>query len=241
MAFSLERYKAATEGFSAPGKTNRFGIQLGGLGHLGYYAARRAWGSLFQKRLADASDATNPLFAVPAALSDDHVSASRLFANRHAMIASLDKNLVWAEVGTWEGAFARDILATCAPSELHLFDLDFARTVEKGYIRESDTVRFHKGASAEMLASFPDAYFDVIYIDGDHALIGVCRDADVALRKIKPNGALIFNDYIAFSHLELFPYGTVPVVNSLCHDHGWGLAGFALHPKMYCDVMLRRR
>lgn len=241
MRFSLDRFKAETNSLQSGTPHGRFGVHLSSQLHLVYYAFRRIWTKLVSRRLRDEADLTNPLFVVPAKLENIHVENARLFANRYDMLAGLPKSLVWAEIGTWEGEFSAFIQQNCNPKELHLFDIDFQRTRDKGHIKEAADVAFHQGPSADQLALLPDASFDVIYIDGDHSLRGVARDADVALRKIKPDGLLIFNDYIRFDYVEMFPFGTVPVVNSLCVDHNYEVAGFAFHNKMYCDIMLRKR
>ena len=101
-------------------------------------------------------------------------------------------------------------------------------------------VRLHLGDSSTELAKLPDRYFDWIYIDGDHSLEGVRRDAAVAAAKIKPDGVLVFNDYTVWSVLEFTDYGIVPVVNELLASGEWEMVYIALHPLMYCDVAIRR-
>ena len=59
-------------------------------------------------------------------------------------------------------------------------------------------------------------------------------------RALKPDGLLVFNDYIMFSQADMRPFGIVPVVNSLCVDEGWEIVGFALQKKLYCDVEARQ-
>jgi hypothetical protein len=59
--------------------------------------------------------------------------------------------------------------------------------------------------------------------------------------KLKSDGLLIFNDYIYYSHIDMLPYGVVPVVNAFCVEDNWEMAAFAFQYKMYCDVAIRRR
>ncbi len=63
----------------------------------------------------------------------------------------------------------------------------------------------------------------------------------MALRKIKPDGMVVFNDYIFWSHEEMAPYGVVAVVNEICIEQKLAWAYFALSDSMYCDVALYRR
>lgn len=62
----------------------------------------------------------------------------------------------------------------------------------------------------------------------------------MALRKIKLDGIVVFNDYILWSHEEMVPYGVVAAVNEICIEHNLAWVYFALNDSMYCDVALRR-
>ena len=81
----------------------------------------------------------------------------------------------------------------------------------------------------------------MIYIDGDHTLEGVRRDAFAAIDKLNDDGILIFNDYIMCDYTQNIPYGVMHVVNDLCVNHGWKINGFTLLNHMFCDVSLERR
>jgi predicted O-methyltransferase YrrM len=154
----------------------------------------------------------------------------------------LPKCGVIAEVGVHQGVNARTILEGARPRELHLIDRTFSNLqealIEPG-LRDG-IVRLYEQDSASALASFPDEYFDWIYVDGNHYYPGVKRDIEQAKRKVKPSGLLVFNDYIVFSHAEFVFYGVVPAVNELCVEDGWGFRFFALAPHMYCDVAVAR-
>ena len=100
----------------------------------------------------------------------------------------------------------------------------------------------HVGDSAEILATLPERHFDVIYIDGDHSLEGVRRDADAAARVLKPDGFLVFNDSVLFDYIDChhYDYGIIHVVNELCVRHGWRVEYLALEAGMNCDTCVRR-
>jgi hypothetical protein len=136
-------------------------------------------------------------------LTQDKIEGCRMFADRFTMLNSslFPAGLVWAEVGVDKGAFSREILARTNPSKLHLIDLAPDRLERANIASALDrgVAEMHAGDSAEQLASFPDAYFDVIYIDGDHYYDGVKRDIAAARSKIKAHGLLVFNDYAAWS------------------------------------------
>src|SRR5437764_13653284 len=57
----------------------------------------------------------------PALLADCRVCASR-----NDLVKNLPHGGRIAEVGTFRGVFARSLLPTCDPAELHLIDFDFS-------------------------------------------------------------------------------------------------------------------
>ena len=91
------------------------------------------------------------------------------------------------------------------------------------------------------LPKYPDGYFNMIYIDGDHEYEGVKIDADLAKQKLNNDGVLIFNDYIMYDHIAGIDYGVIPVVNELVVNEGWEVIGFALNMWMFCDIAIRRK
>lgn len=181
------------------------------------------------------------LFDVPARLSQAAVNDGRLFADRVEALQFFDRGGRVAEVGTQAGWYAQRILDCVAPDELHLFDLDFGLLQkERPELAACHNVTIHKGDSSDMLARLPDFYFDWIYVDGDHNIAGVKRDAAVAVRKIRQDGILVFNDYTPWSIMELNDYGVMPVVNDLIQSGEWRVVYFTFHQHMYCDIAIRR-
>jgi predicted O-methyltransferase YrrM len=161
----------------------------------------------------------------------------RMCASRFDLVEALPRGGSVAEVGSYKGEFARHILATCNPADLHLIDLDFS--VLDPAVAQDDRVRLHQGFSHEVLASFPDQHFDWIYIDADHSYAGAIRDANAAAAKVKPGGFLVFND---FAHMDPFlgAYGVHRAVVDFALDRRWPFAWFAYDPMALYDVALRR-
>lgn len=186
-------------------------------------------------------DRPRPVFKKAPRVPQAALDPCRLLADREALLARLPKQAVCAEVGTQEGRFADAILRIAQPREFHVIDIDLSQVESASTLSANPTVILHEQDSADCLAGFPDRYFDWIYIDADHAYPAVRRDADIALRKLKDDGFLVFNDYIFWSHEQMLPYGVVTAVNELCIEHDLAFVYFALHRSMYCDVALRRR
>ena len=112
----------------------------------------------------------------------------RVCASRRELATKFPRGARIAEVGTFRGAFARHILNACAPAELHVIDLDLSQLDPA--IAKDARVRVHSGASHRVLAGFPDAHFDWIYIDADHSYEGLLRDANAAAIRPRPAPAI---------------------------------------------------
>jgi hypothetical protein len=199
--------------------------------------------SLCNELRAALKDTGNSFFNFGDVVVDDAVTGCRVFANRHAAIESLPKGGIVAEVGTQTGHFANHIFTVAQPKKLHLFDLSmewFDTTLLLEPIRRK-SVEIHLGDSSTELGKFPAEHFDWIYIDGDHSLPGVTKDIAQAVRRVKRNGFLVFNDYTTWSPLEACNYGVLKAVNELVNSGEWEFVYLALHPWGYHDAALRRR
>lgn len=195
------------------------------------------------------------------ALRAEHVAGARLFATRQDMVQALGipARAVISEIGVAEGNFSEFLLETLDPSVFVAFDLFdlhvsmtkynelFAgRTHQEFYsdrldrFRDRTEIEIHQGDSSANLRAITDKKFDMIYIDGDHRLEGVIRDMEASIPLLKDGGILIFNDYIIHDYYANMRYGVVEVVNDLCVNHGWRVAGFALQKGMFCDIALVR-
>jgi hypothetical protein len=170
-----------------------------------------------------------------------HVETCRVVHCREALLDVVPKGGAVAEIGVEAGYFARTIVQRCKPREYHGFDLCTSQVrFDLFPTLKAQHIHFHNGPSAAMLAEFPDAFFDMIYVDGDHSYRGALSDAQVAVTKLAPNGLLVFNDYLTWSPLDRTEYGVMRVVSKLCHEHDFVFAAMALHPVGYHDVALKR-
>jgi len=130
---------------------------------------------------------------------------------------------VYAEVGVYKGDFSQRTLEVARPSKLHLIDpwrlqtseVDDTSLYGKGRGVSQDNmdaiydgvskrfegpikagvVLLHRATSLEAAATFPEGYFDFIYIDGDHLYDAVKADLHAYFPKVKPGGYLADDDY----------------------------------------------
>lgn len=198
------------------------------------------------------------------ALSSEHVAGAALFADRVDALDVVPSGGRVAEIGVAFGDFTEVMLRRLEPRSFDAFDLFDLHEIDELWGRPmaewlegrshrahyearfadaiaAGTFHVHEGDSATEMAVQPDESYDLIYVDGDHHLDGVRRDAEVAVRKVAADGILVFNDYVMADHLVGDRYGVVPVVNDLCVNHGWGVIAFALQRDLFCDIALRRR
>ncbi len=199
---------------------------------------QREWSERIQPT---ASTKPSEVFDVADRVPEVAVRDARVFGSRSTTLKCFPIRGVIAEIGTQAGHFARRILDQVDPERLHLFDLEFDTLRSSNPDVAADPrVELHLGDSSAILEQQPDGSFDLIYIDGDHAIDGVRRDTACAIRKVKAEGLLVFNDYTVWSPLEMTDYGVVPVVNALLVSGDWQVVYLALHPLMYCDIAISR-
>ncbi len=204
--------------------------------------------------------APEPGIASPG-LDRRHVEGARLFATREDMLAAMRfaAGGVVAEIGVARGDFSAFILDRLAPTTFVAFDIFtmhenpiiwgqpseilFEGKTQLDFYRhrfaDRSEVVVEEGESHITLARYPDRSFDLIYVDGAHDYEGVKRDADLARRKIKDDGVVIFNDYI-MQDMVGAPYGVVRTVNELLVSENWRVIGFAFQRDMFCDIACAR-
>jgi hypothetical protein len=187
----------------------------------------------------------------PTTLASEHVSTdARLYATRDDLIADLSKcghvkpGSSIAEVGVAFGDFSKVLIRTLQPASFSAFDIfkfheeeyvfgrltklelnglphkiHYERMMQSTF--PSVRIAVYEGDGAANMDRILDASLDLIYIDANHDISHVERDTCVSLRKIKPTGVIIFNDYIMTDHLSDRPYGVVQIANDVIAKQGW--------------------
>lgn len=140
---------------------------------------------------------------------------------RAQLLSLVPSRAVIAEIGVHLGEFSKKILKATQPKKLVLIDpwkiFDDPVHASSWYGTRADQEemdRRHQGVldmfeaeiaagqvevmralSAEAAANFPDEYFDLVYVDGDHAYEGVSADLRLYFPKLKRGGLLAGDDY----------------------------------------------
>ena len=162
----------------------------------------------------------------------------QLLADRIEMLRRLPQGGIVAEIGTYQGDFARAILDIMAPEKLLLADVTFSLC--RSDVLADPRVERHEGLSVPFLQSCADASFDMIYVDADHGYEAVRADIVAAAPKVKPGGFLIFND---FARIIRPGFGVLGVHQAVCEfavASGWKVAYFCLQGEALYDIALRR-
>jgi hypothetical protein len=115
-------------------------------------------------------------------------------------------NPVCAEIGTWVGKNAEMMLDLDPTMTLHCIDAYTNVGVTEDYSegqpeevkakakarleRFGDRIKFVYQQSEVAYSTYPDEYFDYIYIDGDHSYWGAYRDMRTWWPKVKKGGLM---------------------------------------------------
>lgn len=168
--------------------------------------------------LVGASPAAQYKIAVTPETEALRVKAPKRHKNRIRMLERMPKNGRCAEIGVWNGGFSGVILEVTQPRELTLIDPwellsgqdegewthkkhqnhEFMQGMYTNVARNYahlPNVKISKGFSAEVLETFPDNYFDWLYIDGNHLYEFVRKDVEIAFRKVRTGGIIAGDDF----------------------------------------------
>jgi len=142
---------------------------------------------------------------------------------RRFLLEMLPKESVGAEIGVHTGGFSQRLLEVVNPKELRLIDpwkhessATYREALYGGKVKNgqnemdkrysdvcarfdqeirAERVKIHRGYSTNILAQFPDEYFDWVYIDGNHLYEYVKNDIELSFRKTKVGGYITGDDY----------------------------------------------
>lgn len=199
-------------------------------------------------------------------IPQEKMKYAKAYANRVCALELIPKGGVVAEVGVAYGDFSKIMMGKLKPKKIIAIDYfngnnpggdfwgrndfnDSGLTHYEWYSREfsseisSGFMEVRQGLSWDVLETFPNEYFDFIYLDACHSYDSVKKDVDVITKKIKDGGIITFNDYTMYNfytdplNSEGY-YGVANVVNELICNTNSIVLGLALERCLSMDLIL---
>jgi hypothetical protein len=167
-------------------------------------------------------------------LERKHIKNVKILFDREELLSQMPKDSVCAEIGVNRGEFSQKILSIVHPKTLHLIDAwgdptryhDELKVEVRNRFKEeiaSEQVIVDVGFSTDILKTFPDHYFDWVYLDTDHTYKTTKDELDILKTKVKLNGVIAGHDYTLGNWVTGFRYGVVEAVHELCVKDDWEL------------------
>lgn len=179
-----------------------------------------------------------------------HVAGTKLLTNREHLLEVLPKGGIVAEIGVNQGEFSRSILTLNRPKKLHLIDVwgsaryhsglydnvkaKFATQLSEG------TVEINKGYSTEVLPTFPDNYFDWVYIDSAHDYQTTADELSILKTKMKDGGFICGHDYVNSCWRNAIKYGVVEAVHEFCVKENWEMVYLTSETHQHLSFCIRK-
>ena len=125
-------------------------------------------------------------------LSEKHLKNCKFVESRNAMLYYLPPNAITAEIGVYKGQFANEILCATNPDELYLIDSwenefkGLHKEVTKKFSKEIGIgkIKIIRENSIVALNSFPNNYFDWVYLDSDHSYNYTLKELEILSNKL---------------------------------------------------------
>lgn len=149
---------------------------------------------------------------------------------------------VCAEIGVHKGENIRTILDVTRPQKLHLIDpwylfgkewtwakgnpstmealVSILRAYEKELVQK--LLELHIGYDLDVLPTFPDQYFDWVYLDTSHQYEQTKKELEILKTKVKANGIITGNDW--FPEPEHLHFGLVRAIREFLEVEPYELA-----------------
>ncbi len=159
--------------------------------------------------------------------------------SRERLLTIMPKGGTVAEVGVLRGEFASRILSVVEPDRLHLIDPwgndDSYREARIAKLHEAyeaiqttfrddiaaGRVVLHRDFSTIAARTFPDHYFDWVYIDARHDYENALADLLAFKDKVKPDGFILGHDFSNYRKARAF--GVIPAVREFTQTEGFDL------------------
>lgn len=180
-------------------------------------------------------------------LLDKHLDGARLLSTRERMLTEMPQCGIVAEIGVAAGEFSSEILNICKPKKLHLVDCwDSERygalwdSVRQKFSNEiaSNLVEINLGLSTDVLKTFPDNYFDWIYIDTVHDYKITSQELAISRNKVKKGGLISGHDYCQGNMISGWSYGVVQAVQEFCVNNNWKIKFLTCESNCYLSFAI---
>lgn len=156
----------------------------------------------------------------------------QILQNRNELLKLLEKDLIIAELGVFEGDFSKIINDICSPKKLYLVDLfkgyfgsgdkdgrnyhyvqlEDEMNKLKEYFKNDENIEIIQNSTIEFLNTLEDNSLDMVYIDADHSYNSVLNDLKLSYKKVKTNGYICGHDYVPNTDAE-------KAVNKFCEEY----------------------
>ena len=185
---------------------------------------------------------SNPITRVE--LQSIHTEGCQVIPDRMKLIHRLKgKSARVAELGVDKGDFSMNIINGCQPKELVLID-HWEDDETYNYVMERfesfPQVKVLRSNAVKGLQTFPDHYFDWVYIDTSHSYEGTKEELYEAARKVKDEGLICGHDYTQGNWPERLKYGVIEAVHEFCVDQGFSIKYLTLDPNCHRSFALQR-
>jgi predicted O-methyltransferase YrrM len=110
---------------------------------------------------------------------------------------------------------------------------DFQRNIQLSGHFEKFVVS--RGLSENIVPTFSDNFFDIIFVDGNHETKYVYNDGVMALEKVKPGGYIIFDDYS-----ETWPQ-TIKGIDEFIKDHNDKIEIIFVNSRLFSQAIVRKK
>lgn len=167
-----------------------------------------------------------------------YCQVEKLDRREDQMLMRLPQKGIVAEIGVETGAFSKTILSVNKPARLHLIDAwesmpepwpsyheqlhNFESLTE--YFRDeikNGRISMHKGDDLQILGTFPDEYFDWVYIDTTHQYEQTLRELHACSKKVKIGGYVCGHEYSDNSISRRYGFGVIRAVDQFIRETGW--------------------
>jgi hypothetical protein len=167
-------------------------------------------------------------------LQQKHIAQLKVLLDRSALLNEMPKHSICAEIGVDQGDFSKAIFQITMPTKLHLIDAwgdpnryhdDLKLAVKERFNKEieEEKIEINLGFSTEVLKTFPDNYFDWVYLDTDHTYKTTAAELSILKTKLKKTGIIAGHDYTIGNWIGNFRYGVIEAVHEFCVTDDWQL------------------